>query len=62
MKNRVFRGTMFFVLAAELAVLVLFAVWDGSGEQDTVLVNDAVHSIQADWGRLEEHQRIEGLD
>lgn len=61
-KNRVFRGTMFFVLAAELAVLVLFAVWDGSGEQDTVLVNDAVHSIQADWGRLEEHQRIEGLD
>lgn len=62
MKNRVFRGGLFLVLAVELAALALFAVRDTDSRQDAVLVNEAVHSVQTDWGRLEEHERLEGLD
>lgn len=61
MKNRVFRGAMFLILAAELAALLFFAAWNPDGGQDAVLVNEVVHSVEADWGRLEEHERTAGL-
>lgn len=61
MKNRVFCGAMLLVLAIELAGLFFFLARDGDQGQDGVLVNEAVQSVQADWGRLEEHERIEGL-
>lgn len=57
MKNGSFRGALLFVLAVELAGLLLFAVWDTDKGQDAVLVNEALHSVQADWDRLEKHER-----
>ncbi|MDE7297473.1 MAG: hypothetical protein K2N94_01425, partial [Lachnospiraceae bacterium] len=56
----------FFVLlltfAAELTALLIFAARDAGSEQDAVLVNEAVQSVQADWDAIEDHRNRTGLD
>ncbi len=62
MKLRLFTFIILFVLAAEFAVLVYFAAGDTDYPQDTVMVNEVLHTVQAQWDNLENHQNRTGLD
>ncbi|HCT92588.1 MAG TPA: sensor histidine kinase [Lachnospiraceae bacterium] len=62
MKNRIFLSLLFLLFFAEAVVLFLFAFRDTDHAQDAVLVNEAVHSVQEDWNRIDSHQNQTGLD
>lgn len=55
MKNRVFFGAMIAFFLMELAALLLFALPKGEKPRDTVAVNEAVQTVQRNWGSLESH-------
>lgn len=46
----------------ELAALFVFAFWDTDDVQDAVAVNEALRSVQDDWGKIETHENQTGLD
>lgn len=61
-KNRLISGLL-LIFAAEILALLFFAARDDAEEvQDTVLVNEVVQSIQADWNTMEGHENQTGLD
>lgn len=62
MRKRFFFVSLFLVFAAELAALLLFATQDTEWVQDTVAVNEAVQSVQADWDTMEHHTNHTVLD
>ena len=53
MKKRFLIIIQLFALAAEAALLLGFALRDTDSAQDAVAVNEALQSVEADWGRLE---------
>lgn len=62
MKKRIFIIILLVTLLIEIAALTLFYFQDTEEGQDTVLVNEVVQSVQADWNKLNEHQNFAGLD
>ena len=61
MKKRFLIIIQLFALAAEAALLLGFALRDTDNAQDAVAVNEALQSVEADWGRLEGHGNRTGL-
>ena len=61
MKKRFLIIIQLFALAAEAALLLGFALRDTDSAQDAVAVNEALQSVEADWGRLEGHGNRTGL-
>lgn len=62
MKRRMFVTILLFVFAAEIVTLLLFTSKNTNEMQDTVLVNEAVQTVQKDWSNLEKHKNRTGLD
>lgn len=62
MKKRIFLISLLFTLAIEIAVLFFFMSQKAENTQDTVLVNEAVQSVQNDWYTLENHKNQTTLD
>ncbi|MCI8550557.1 MAG: HAMP domain-containing histidine kinase [Lachnospiraceae bacterium] len=62
MKKRVFISIMALAVAAELAVLAVFAAGDADNRQDTVAVNEVVKSVEAQWSAMENYRDNTGLD
>lgn len=61
-KQRTFLYGMIFIFAVEIAALFLFMAKSPDSVQDTVEVNEAVQSVQADWGNLKQHKNQTELD
>jgi len=61
MKKPIFL-TILLLFLAEAAALVFFAFRDMNPPQDAVLINEAVHTIQADWKQIHEHKNSTPLD
>ncbi len=62
MKKRTFLTCLLLLFVAEATALAIFAFWETDGAQDTVLVNEAVRSVQEDWDVIEEHKNQTSLD
>lgn len=62
MKKHIFLISLLFVFAAEIAALIIFSVQSPNLLQDTVMVNEAVQSVQNNWSTMEEHENQTGLD
>ena len=62
MKQRMFVTILLFVFAAEIVTLLLFTSKNTNELQDTVLVNEAVQTVQKDWNNLEKHKNRTELD
>lgn len=62
MKKRIFLISLLFTFAIEIAVLFFFMSQKAENTQDTVLVNEAVQSVQNDWYTLENHKNQTTLD
>lgn len=62
MKRRTFLISLILVFAAEIASFFMLAAQDTDQTQDTILVNEALHTVQNDWNALERHQNKTGLD
>ena len=62
MKKLIFLISMLVIFAAEIAVLVVFVSDDSDFLRDAVKMNEAVHSVQEDWGRMETHTNETELD
>lgn len=62
MKNRVFFGGLLVLFLMELVLLFLFALPRAEKPQDAVEVNEAVKTVQRDWGSLENHKNSTALD
>lgn len=62
MKRSIFLISFLLVFVVEIAALVSFTAWDGDYGQDTVLVNEAVWSVQNNWDNLKNYQDFTGLD
>ncbi len=62
MKNRVFFGGLLVLFLMELVLLFLFALPRAENPQDAVEVNEAVKTVQRDWGSLENHKNSTALD
>lgn len=62
MKRSTFLLGFLFLFVTETTALVFFAVWDGNYGMDTVLVNEAVWSVQNSWDDIGNYQDFTGLD
>lgn len=62
MKKCTFLISLLLIFALEAAALIFFAVRDTDNQQDAVAVNEAVQSVQNDWGQIEKHRNQTGLD
>lgn len=62
MKKRTFLTCLLLLFVAEATALAIFAFSETDGAQDTVLVNEAVRSVQEDWDVIEEHKNQTSLD
>lgn len=62
MKRSTFLLGFLFLFVIETTALVFFAVWDGNYGMDTVLVNEAVWSVQNSWDDIGNYQDFTGLD
>lgn len=56
MKGWGFLKGLLGIFLIEAAMLALFFLPNQAPLQDTVAVNEVLHTLQADWGALEEHQ------
>lgn len=61
MKKRVFIIVQIFILAIQLGLLLYFALRNEDSFQDTVAVNEALHSVRVDWDRMESHENRTNL-
>ncbi|MCM1065138.1 MAG: HAMP domain-containing histidine kinase [Eubacterium sp.] len=62
MKKRTLIVSLLFAFATELLTLLFLAAGNGAGDtQDTVLVNEVVRSVQADWDAMADHEDRTGL-
>lgn len=62
MKNRLFFCGLLLSFLLEAAVLTLLLYPDTDRAQDAVALNEAVHTVQNDWGALDEHDNHTALD
>ncbi len=62
MNRKLWSIGLLLVFAAELAVLFFYAAKDTGGRQESVMVNEVVQAVQADWNAMEYHQSQTGLD
>lgn len=62
MKRGIFLSLFVLVLAAELITLIIFAAQFPEATQDTVAVNEVVHSVQNDWEKMDGHTNETALD
>ena len=62
MKKQIFLISMLVIFAAEIAALAAFVSDDSDFLRDAVKMNEAVHSVQEDWGRMETHTNETELD
>ena len=54
--KNIFLIGLLFLFAAEAAAVLLFAFRGTDDSQDSVLVNEAVQEVQADWEHIKEHK------
>lgn len=62
MKRKTFFISLLLVFAVEMTALIIFVMQDTGDLQNAVAVNEAVQSVQDDWGRLKEHKNRTNLD
>lgn len=62
MKKHHFLTALLLISALETAALFFFAFHDTNDTQDSVLVNEAVQAVQADWENMKSHQNPTALD
>lgn len=62
MKKRTFLICLLVLFAAQLAALILFASQNTDDMQNTVLVNEALQSVRADWDAIENHKNRTSLN
>lgn len=62
MRKQIFLISMLVIFAAEIAALAAFVSDDSDFLQDAVKINEAVHSVQEDWDRMEAHINKTELD
>lgn len=62
MRYRAFLIGLILMFASEIFALILYMNVNGDGFQDTVEINEAVKSVQADFDNLELHQSSVRLD
>ncbi len=62
MKKQLFLIGAVLVFIAEIIALIIFAVQTPNFTQDTVAVNEVVHSVTRDFDALEEHRNTSSLD
>ncbi len=62
MKKQTFLTALLFISALEIIALLFFAAQSTNFMQDTILVNEAVQSVQADWNTIENHKNQTTLD
>lgn len=62
MKKRTIIISLVFIFAIEIAVLAAFAAGKAAPFQDSVAVNEAVHSVQADLNVIKDHINQTSLD
>nr|WP_305133390.1 HAMP domain-containing sensor histidine kinase [uncultured Acetatifactor sp.] len=62
MKMRIFVICLMCIFAAEAALLFFFSFRQGADGQDTVLVNEAVRSVQQGWNDMAHHENSTGLE
>lgn len=62
MKNRIFFSGLLLIFLLEITILFLFILSKEEHPQDTVAVNEAVQTVQSDWGSLEKHFNHTALD
>ncbi len=62
MRKRTFLASLLFLFITEVFALLLLAHQDIGFAQDAVSVNEAVHTVQMDWGRMESHKNPTRLD
>lgn len=62
MRKQIFLISMLVIFAAEIAALAAFVSDDSDFLRDAVKINEAVHSVQEDWDRMEEHINKTELD
>ena len=58
MKKQIFLISMLVIFAAEIAALAAFVSDDSDFLRDAVKMNEAVHSVQEDWDRMETQNLI----
>lgn len=62
MKRQLFLIGILVTFIAEIIALIIFAVQAPDFSQDTVTVNEVVHSVAQDFNSLEEHKNSTALD
>lgn len=62
MKHKQFLFLFFLFILAEMLTLVWFSNDNSNVLQDSVTVNEAVQSVEADWHRIDTHRNITNLD
>lgn len=62
MKHKLFLFSFLLFILAEMLILIWFANDTSDGLQDSVPVNEAVQSVQADWYEMETHRNVTALD
>ncbi|MDE7063461.1 MAG: hypothetical protein K2O73_09495, partial [Lachnospiraceae bacterium] len=62
MKRRTFLISLILVFAAEIASVLMLAAQNTDQTQDTILVNEALQTVQNDWNTIERHQNKTSLD
>ena len=62
MKKQIFSAVFILVFAAELIALIVFAVKSPDFSQDTVAVNEVLQSVTQDFGDMQNHTSVNGLD
>lgn len=62
MKKHPFIICMIIVFAAEIMALLIFIFQAPNTKQDAVAVNEALHTVQADWYAIQHHKNQTDLD
>lgn len=62
MKRKTFLTGLLLTFVVEIGALFFYTFRHMDSTQDAVQVNEALHSVQADWDTIEEHENRTGLD
>jgi len=62
MKKQIFLASLLFSFVIEITILLFFNVQNTEEAQDTVLVNEAVQTVQNDWHTIKNHKNKTSLD
>lgn len=62
MKRRAFLFVLLLIFIVEIITLIYYEKQDIGNDQDAVAVNEALQSVQTDWGSIENHINQTSLD